>query len=321
MNAPRQPSTLDRLFAPQWAGGWVVARVVFAAALLATHLPRAAGIGDVYGVQDILFTMGPLTLNQTIVWSEGSAWALWGGGLLGLGGLLFGGRAAKPGLLLWLVTTALLLVNETLNIKAYDRLNLWLCLAFFLAPIGERTLQDKWRSPVARWVLLIIFCGLYGSTGWLKALKEPSWWTTGDVLAYHLLHPYFGMKPIGVWVSAQPWIVLPLCWATVLFEASFPFLVWWRRTNPWLLLAGLLMHLGIGLFMNVGPFSYVALAAYPALLRPELAQKIYEGHIANRRSALKPPGRLEPRGALPIKVHSGARPSADRPDPDPDRLG
>ena len=138
-------------------------------------------------------------------------------------GLLFGGRVAKPGLVLWLLTTTVLLVNETLNIKAYDRLNLWLCLAFLLAPIGERALQHKWRSPEARWVLLITFCALYGSTGWLKALKEPTWWTTGDVLAYHMLHPYFGMKPIGVWVSGQQWLVVPLCWITVVFEAGFPF--------------------------------------------------------------------------------------------------
>ena len=98
----------------------------------------------------------------------------------------------------------------------------------------------------------------------------------GDVLAYHMLHPYFGMKPAGVWVSGQRWLLVPLCWTTVLFEASVPLLIWWRRTNPWLLAVGVLMHLGIRVFMNVGPFSYVALAAYPALLHPEVARRLYE---------------------------------------------
>ena len=162
MSSTGNTSRLDRAFAPEWAGGWAAARVVFGLALLATHLPRVSGIGDCYGVQDILFTMGPLTLNKHIVLSESTAFGVWGAGLLGIMGLLFGGRAAKPGLLLWLLATALLLVNETLNIKAYDRLNLWLTLAFLLAPIGERNLQVKWRSPVARWVLLVIFCALYG---------------------------------------------------------------------------------------------------------------------------------------------------------------
>ena len=270
MAAPA-PSRSDRLFAPQWAGGWQLSRILLALAALYTHLPRAWGIGDVYGVQDLIFTMGPMTLNSHVQWSEGTAWGLWGAGLLGIFGLLWGGRVAKPGLLLWFGTTVLLLVNETLNIKAYDRLFMWITLAFLLSPIGERQLTAKWRSPAARWVLLIVFMAMYGSTGWLKAIKEPSWWTNGDVLAYHMLHHYFGMRPIGVWISGQKWLLLPLCWGTVIFEASFPLLVCLRRVNPWLLLAGVLMHLGIGLFMNVGPFSWIALAVYPVLLHPAVA--------------------------------------------------
>lgn len=281
---------LDRLFAPHWAGGWALARVLLGLAALAAHLPRAWGIGDVYGVQDVVFTMGPITLNNHIIFSEPTTWAIWTLGLLGIGGLLFGGRAAKPGLLLWFGATVLLLCNETLNIKAYDRLTLWMVLAFLLAPIGERRLTEKWRSPSGRWVLLIVFIALYGSTGWLKALKEPTWWTNGDVLAYHMLHPYFGMKPLGVWASGQAWLVVPLCWATVVFEASFPLLVWFRRTNPWALLVGALMHVGIRLFMNVGPFSYLALAAYPALLHPEVARELYTRHIAPRLGGPPPAG-------------------------------
>jgi hypothetical protein len=281
-SATESRSLLERLFEPEWAGGWAATRVAFGLALLASHLPRAFGIGDAYGVQDILFTMGPLTLNDHIIISEGTAWGLWTAGLLGLLGWFVGGRWAKPGLLVWLLTTAVLLVNEALNIKAYDRLTLWLSLAFFLAPVGERNLHTKWRSPAARWVVLVVFCALYGSTGWLKALKEPTWWTNGDVLAYHMLHYYFGMKPVGVWASTQSWLLVPMCWATVVFEAAFPLLVWWRRTNPWLLLVGALMHVGIRLFMNVGPFSYVALSMYPILLRPDLAFDLYTKHIAPR---------------------------------------
>jgi len=284
----------DRLFAPEWAGGWQLTRIFFGMALLASHLPRFAGIGDVYGATDLVFTMGPLTLNNHIILSEGSALGLWSAGLLGIFGLLWGGRIAKPGLALWLLTTAVLLVNETLNIKAYDRLTLWLCLGLFLAPLGERNLTQKWRSPVARWVVLIVFCAMYGSTGWLKAIKEPTWWTNGDVLAYHMLHHYFGMKPIGVWASTQSWLLKPMCWGTVLFEAGFPLLVWWRRTNPWLLVMGALMHLGIGLFMNVGPFSLVALALYPTLLRPDLAHQLWTRRIAPRLPPSPTAGPVDP---------------------------
>ncbi len=275
----------DRIFAPEWAGGWALSRILLAVAALAAHLPRAWGIGDVYGAEDIYFTMGPFALNNHIVLSTPTAWGVWTVGLVGLLGLLGGGRLAKPGLLVWLFTTSLLLVNETLNIKAYDRLVLWISLAFLLAPIGERHLTKKARSPFPRWVLLIVFCALYGSTGWLKAIKEPTWWTNGDVLAYHMVHHYFGMKPVGVWASTQRWLLMPLCWGTVLFEASFPLLVWWRRSNPWVLLVGAMMHLGIRLFMNVGPFSYIALSVYPVLLHPEVARDLWSRYGAWRRAA------------------------------------
>jgi len=287
-------SLSDRLFAPQWAGGWQLSRILLALAALAGHLPRAWGIGDVYGVQDLIFTMGPMTLNNHVQWSEGTAWGLWTAGLLGLFGLVWGGRAAKPGLLLWFGTTVLLLVNETLNVKAYDRLFMWVTLAFLLSPIGERKLTRKWRSPAGRWVLLVVFMALYGSTGWLKAIKEPTWWTNGDVLAYHMLHHYFGMKTIGVWASTQKWLLLPLCWGTVIFEAAFPVLVWFRRVNPWLLLVGALMHLGIRLFMNVGPFSYLALAVYPVLLHPEVAREWWERWQRRSAGGVPSSGRTSP---------------------------
>ena len=62
---------------------------------------------------------------------------------------------------------------------------------------------------------------------------------------------------------------------TVAAEASFPFLIWIRRLNPLVLLVMCLMHVGIFLMMNVGPFSFVALAAYPALLHPTYAERIH----------------------------------------------
>ena len=37
------------------------------------------------------------------------------------------------------------------------------------------------RSPAPRWLLLLVACALYGSTGWLKATMEPAWWT-GEAL-------------------------------------------------------------------------------------------------------------------------------------------
>ena len=275
-------SRLDRLFAPVWAGPWTAFRLAFAVSATAALLPRYAGIGDAYGVQDMVFSQRPFRLAEKIVFTEPTMTVIWAAGLAGLVLLAIGGRLAKPGVVIWLVCSWLMIASEALNIKAYDRLLTWMAIAMLLGPSGERNMAEKWRSPVGRWFLVLVFCAIYGSTGWLKALKEPAWWS-GEVLSYHLVHQYFGLKPLGIWVSAQQWITAPFGTITVLFECAFPLLIWFRRTNPWMVAIGCGMHLGILLLMNVGPFSYVALAAYPVLLHPEFARRWW-ARFEERRS-------------------------------------
>lgn len=267
---------LDRLYTPQWAGGWTAARYLFVLVAFVTHLPRWRGIGDVYGVSDMVFSNPPFFLADYWIFSPVTAWGVWAAAFVGLGMLLYGGKLAKPGMLVWLLFSWLLLANEALNIKAYDRLLTWTAWGLLLGPIGERGLTAKHRSPYGRWFLLLVFCALYGSTGWLKTLKETEGWLNGEVLAYHLVHQHFGLQAVGVWLSDKPFFTTAMSWFTLAFEAAFPLLIWIRRVNPWLLLAGIGLHAGIYLTMNVGPFSFVALIAYPVLLHPETARTLHE---------------------------------------------
>lgn len=274
------PSMLDRLYAPTWAGGWTATRLVFGAVSLVYLLRRGPALADAYASSDMVFANWPFFLADHVRITLPTAWGLWGLAAVGLLGVLAGGRWMRPGLLLWIVGDWALLAAESLNIKAHDRLGLWIALGLLLSPAAERGLtavgvDEKHRSPAARWFLVIVFCGIYGSTGWLKLLEEPTWWT-GEVLALHLLHQEFGGGALGAWVSGQPWLVAPMGWATVLFECTFPLLVWSRRVNPWLLALGASFHLGIAALMNVGPFSWVALSAYPVLLHPSLARRVHE---------------------------------------------
>ena len=266
---------IDRLYTPQWAGGWTAARFGFVAAASYTWLPRGVAIPDVYAVDDMIFSRGPFRLADHVVLSEPTGYGLWAAAMLGLVSLAWGGRAAKPGLLLFLLGSWLLLAAEALNIKAYDRLLTWVALGLLLGPVGERGLTKKARSPFGRWFLLIAFAALYGSTGWLKAIEAGEGWRSGDVLAHHLVHRWFGMNPLGVWLSDKVWFTAPASWFTLFMECGFPFLCWFRRTNALILAAGVALHVGIASVMNVGAFSYVALAAYPVLLHPETARQLH----------------------------------------------
>lgn len=262
---------VDRLFAPVWAGAWPLTLRLYVASQLLAHLPRGPRIPDAYAAYDMRFASGIWRLAEIVSFTPATAWAIWAAALAGLALAAVGGRAAKPGIALYLLGAWALLASEALNVKAHDRLALWVGLALLVAPIGERGLTNAYRSPAARWALLVVFCSIYGSTGIMKALHEPGW-LDGTVMQYHLLHRYHAGGPLAVAVSAHLPITLVMGWWTLVFELAFPVAVWLRRTNPWILGLGVGFHLGVLALMDVGAFSFVSLAAYPALLDPDVAE-------------------------------------------------
>jgi hypothetical protein len=179
------------------------------------------------------------------------------------------------GLWVWFLGSTALIGHEALNVKAFDRLLMWVAVGLLFSPAYERGLTRKYRSPVGRWVLMLAFCSIYGSTGLFKMLMEPGWWT-GETLAYHLVNPHHGGQALGIWMSGQPLIVIIMSWWTVLFEVSFLFLIWFRRTNPWILLMAAGFQVGLFWMMNIPQFFYVTLAAFPVLLHPEVARSLWE---------------------------------------------
>jgi hypothetical protein len=115
---------------------------------------------------------------------------------------------------------------------------------------------------------MILFASLYGSTGFKKAM-QPGWWS-GEILALDLLDRWHGGGPLAVWLSGQGGLVQVASVFTILVELSWPLLVWSRRANPWVLAAGMALHLGIGVVMDVGMLGWLALSMYPVLLEPSV---------------------------------------------------
>ncbi|MFK7928229.1 MAG: HTTM domain-containing protein [Myxococcota bacterium] len=282
----RSTRTSDSLFEPTWAGGWTATRILWVVAAALAHVPRMTGIGDVYGATDFIITSSTFPINDWILVTPSLAWAGWGLGLLGLVLVAWGGRVTHLGLFCWAFGSWFLVFNEGANIKAYDRLLTWMALALLVSPAWKRGLAQRYCSPYSRYLLLTVFIAIYGSTGMCKLLHEPSWLGSGSVLAYHLVDTSFGMQPLGVVLSGVPWIMAPLAWMTVAFEVTFPFGVWFRKFNPWLLAVGASFHLGLMITMDVGPFGWVSLAAYPVLLHPEVAREIWERVSARLPTAL-----------------------------------
>jgi hypothetical protein len=242
---------------------WVLFRRLFAVAALATWLPRAQHLAQNYSSEGIVVMSGPMAWTRWVVFSPLTAWILWTGVIAALAGIGLGFRPkALAGAFLFCALA--LLGAEGMNMKAYDRLLCWQAFSLFFTPARGQAQAGS----LGRLTLLVIYGGLYGSTGWLKILEGRAWWT-GQALAYSWVDLHFGMLPLGVWLSDKPWLCMPMAWITMLFEAFFPVFIWARRVNPWWLLVGFGMHAFIFLTMHVSTFSFIAVAAYPVLLHPE----------------------------------------------------
>jgi len=267
---------VEQIFEPQWAGAWTFTRYLFVFAAFLEHGWRITAIEDAYAAPDMIFASGMFRLSEYITITPSLGYLLWALSMLGLFCVAYGGRLFRPGLLLWAVGAWTLMGYEALNVKAHDRLLTWIAIGLMFSPAHERGLANKYRSPAGRHFLLIAYCAIYGSTGLAKHLHEPSWWTDGEVLAYHLLNFHHGGNALAVWMSTQLWLLWGMSIITVVFEVAFPFVIWFRKTNPWILLVAGLFHIGTLFLMDVGPFAFVALSAYPVLLHPEVAREWWE---------------------------------------------
>ncbi len=100
----------------------------------------------------------------------------------------------------------------------------------------------------------------------IRAERWQNGWALSDVLA----SPVYAEWPIqlGYPISAA------LSWSTLVFELSFPLLVWFKRFRPWVLGAGIFFHLGIELTMTLPMFSAAMLVTYPLFLRDAETQAL-----------------------------------------------
>jgi hypothetical protein len=274
---------LEQVLDPERDNAWQITRVAWAITLIITWIPRVGWLREAYTSEGVVLSVGRVPVTKWIVFTPSTAYGIWALILVCLL-IVAHGRWVRPALVVYFVCSWALLFTEGLHIRAYDRLQGWQTLVLLFAPCA--TGSKNTSSPLARYAMLIVYCGIYGSTGLYKALDEPRW-QDGSAMAYHLIDDDFGGLPLGVWLSSYEIPCLVMSWWTLIFETTFPILCWFRRTNPWCLLAGAGLHLGIFMLMNVYMFSWIALCVYPILLHPTAFRWVKARLLALLRTAQK----------------------------------
>jgi hypothetical protein len=192
-------------------------------------------------------------------------------------------------------------------------------LAFLsvLAPCGEALSLDRlrrdrehfWEFPErAPWALRLVQIQL--SVGYLSAFWAKSGnplWREGTAVSYSLRIEDIHRLPTPAFVTHSVLLTELLTYGTLAVELSLALLVWNRTLRPWVLLAGIGLHLSIDASLMIGFFSLAMLAAYLSFVPPETATRVVlavrdrsprlarsvRGRLRRRAPALAPAERAE----------------------------
>ena len=157
-----------------------------------------------------------------------------------------------------------------------------LSLYILLAPPIRGLREFPKRAPWALRLIQVQVSLLYLATVWAKLRGHT--WPDGTAVGYAFRLDDLTRFPLPD-VARYLVVVNVLTWVALGIELSIGVLVWTRRLRPWVLLAGVALHLGIEYRLRVGFFSWAILVSYLSFVPPDVAERVLGGIGARLRSA------------------------------------
>jgi hypothetical protein len=181
------------------------------------------------------------------------------------------------------------------GVLSFERRNPWVfnsgddlirLLAFYLvfaptsASLSLRTFlrnrREFWNFPArAAWpmrLLQIQFSAVYLFAVWDKT--RGTTWNDGTAVSIALRITDIERFPVPGFVTHSLLLSNLLTFGTLVIELSLAILVWNRRLRPWVLLAGLSLHLGIEYSVRVGFFGLSITSMYLLWVPPERMEAV-----------------------------------------------
>jgi uncharacterized membrane protein YphA (DoxX/SURF4 family) len=122
------------------------------------------------------------------------------------------------------------------------------------------SITGKWFSIA----MILQICVIYLFASFHKLQGDV--WIEGTALYYILNSDDFSASSLNAIITSSMIVIKFFTWFTILFQFSFPFLVWFKETKFAMLLLGISFHIGIFILMRIDNFSFVMLACYSIFL-------------------------------------------------------
>jgi len=123
------------------------------------------------------------------------------------------------------------------------------------------------RAPWAMRLIQIQFSVVYLIAVWTKV--RGTTWNVGTAVSFALRITDLNRFPVPSFVQNSALISNFFTFGTLALELSLAILVWNRKLRPWVLLAGLSLHLGIEYSIRVGFYGLAIMSMYLIWVPPE----------------------------------------------------
>jgi len=129
-------------------------------------------------------------------------------------------------------------------------------------------------SNFAVWAARFQIIILYITASYFKLYGET--WLNGTAFYYVLFNDTYSHPWAKYLFMGNSFFVHAITWFALGFQLIFPVLIWFKKTKPFVLIAGILFHLMIIFVMGITDFGIIMLLMYllfyvPKFLQPKLA--------------------------------------------------
>ena len=180
-------------------------------------------------------------------------------------------------------------------------------LLLAISPCGAALSLDQRRRTGSFWsaqtrpnwpvrLMQVQLSLIYLAAVQVKLSGEP--WLNGTAVSYVLRLQDMQRVPLPHWFVTNALAMNALTWGSLAIELAVGILVWFPRFRPWVLAAGVLMHLLIDIHIQIGIFSYAMFVLYLAWVSPETVRTLPDKlrQVSGRRGTI-PEEDSEPQAA------------------------
>lgn len=154
-----------------------------------------------------------------------------------------------------------------------------------------RRARAEGREPaperVAAWTYDLIALVIASIYFWAALDKTDAAWFRGERMEHYYMSWYGGSDSL-VYTPWVHWGAVFFAWATTILEFALAFGLVFRKSRPWVVIGGFMLHIGIALTLAVTYFSFKMMAALFACVPPNWVHRVVGGMLGDPREPAPP---------------------------------